>query len=269
VIFDARYIARGWLAVALASTSDRQLPSLNRTVHVELHATGARLVATDGYVVLHSWVPDVEHDLADEPDLDEAPMVTGTAMDPHGRAKGFLAYALKLALALERVGAGDAIDVRLRLNVAGARGDDDRLNPGLPGMEALSVVLEMPDVERVVLDSYDGRWPAWRTVLGGFRPVDASVIALDPEIVGRLAKVGKIHPGALLGWRFGGTDKAARLDVLNAEPPVEGLVMPCRWDFDRNAPRVDDPPDNDNDNDDVADAIEAGVRALNAGGAEP
>lgn len=239
MIFDARYIARGWLTVALASAGDRQLSALNRTVHVEQHAHGVRLVATDSYVLLHCWVPDVEHDLSDQPDLDEAPISFGTAMDPHGRAKGFLAHALKLALAAEKAG-GDDIDVRLRLNVAGAA---DKPAPGLPGLEALSVVIEMPDVERVVLTSYEGKYPGWRSALGDMRPVDTRLLALNPEILGRLCKVSRFHPQALLGWTFGGESRATRVEILQSEPPAEGLVMPVRWDFDRNAPRLDDPND--------------------------
>jgi hypothetical protein len=247
VIFDARYIARSWLAVALASSKDG-LPAYDRTVHIEEHLGGVRLVATDTHVLLHSWVPDVNHKLEDEPELDEVPAVTATAMDPHGRAKGFLAHALKLAAQAEK-DSDDPIDVRLRLRVAGVREEDDRRAPGLPGMEALSVVVEMPDIERVVLDSYEGQWPAWRTVLGGFTAVETDVVALNPDVVGRLAKIGKIHDGALLGWRFGGPEKAARLEVLQAEPHVDGIVMPCRWDFDRNAPRVDPAPPEEDDQD--------------------
>ena len=239
MIFDARYIARGWLAVAVASAADKGRPALHRTIHIEQHATGLRLVATDSYVLLHSFVPDVEHDLKDEPGLDEVPIATATAMDPHGRAKGFLAHVLKLANQAET--RGDDIDIRVRLNVAGVHDDDDRQAPTFSGMEALSVVVEQPDVERVVLESWEGQWPAWRAVLGGFRSVDTETIALNPEIVGRLAKLGKVYPAGLLGWTFGGPEKAALVSVIYAEPAVEGLVMPVRWDFSANAPRVDEP----------------------------
>jgi hypothetical protein len=254
VIFDARYIARGWLAVALASATDKDRPALNRTVHIEEHAAGLRLVATDSYVLLHSFVPDLDHDLADEPELDEAPSVTATAIDPHGRAKGFLAHVLKLARQAEENNTG-RIEVRVRLNVLGARDDDGHRPPSFDGMEARSVVVEQPDVERVMLDSYEGQWPTgWRSVMGGFRPVDTGTIALNPDIVGRLARLGKVHPAGLLGWTFGGKDRAARVEVIYAEPAVEGLVMPCRWDFSANAPRVDEPapPADDEDVEEVA-----------------
>lgn len=241
MIFDALYIARGWLAVRLAAADKgAEMPGFARSMHIEQHAAGVRLVATDSYVLLCSWVPDLEHSIEDEPGLDETPIAVATALDPHHRAKGFLAHALKLATADD----APQIDVRVRLNVGGLV--DDR-RPSLPGLEVRSVVLEMPDVERVVLDCWDGPWAAWRSVLGNLRPVDTRVIALNPDIVGRLAKVGPIHPGSLLGWTFGGPTRPARLDVINSEPPVEGLVMPCRWDFDRDAPRDEPAPPTDVD----------------------
>lgn len=53
---------------------------------------------------------------------------------------------------------------------------------------------------------------------------------------GWLAQLGSLHQLGLLGWEFGGAEKAARLTVLNSHPNVSGLVMPCRWDMDRNEP---------------------------------
>jgi hypothetical protein len=93
--FDAALLARAWLSVALASGNDDKLPVLYRTVAVEEFDHGARLVATDGYVLLRCWVPATESDLAEEPGLDVAPDRTVVAFDPHGRAKGLLAFLLK------------------------------------------------------------------------------------------------------------------------------------------------------------------------------
>ena len=230
MIFDARDIARGWLAVALASASDPDRPPFNRTVHIEEHTGGVRLVATDSYVLLTAWVPDHEHDADPPPELDEAPIASATAMDLDARARGFLAYALKKAKEAEKAN-DEPIPISLRLNVLGAA------EPGqLTGLEAHSVVMEMPGVERLTLQAYDGPWPAWRAILGGFRSLTTDVMALNPEVVGRLCRVQQWHEGALLGWRFGGEEAAAYVDVLRSMPHVEGIVMPCRWDFDRNAP---------------------------------
>jgi hypothetical protein len=239
VIFDARDLARGWLAVALASAGDKENPALSKTVHIESHTGGVRLVATDSYMLLTAWVTDHEHADTEAPGWDEVPISTGTAMDPHGRAKGFLKHALKLAGEGEKTGA-EPINITLRLNVLG------NAAPGqLVGLEAHSVIMEMPDVERLTLQSYDGPWPAWRSVLGGFRGADTGRVAVSPEIFGRLCKVHQWHDFAVLALRLGGEIGAAHVDVQHSRPHVEGIVMPCRWDFDRMEPRPEPTDDGD------------------------
>lgn len=238
--FDARDLARGWLAVALASAKDAQRPVLNRTVFIETFADGARLVATDSYVLLHAWVPDLEHANDPGPGMDEAPSRTAIAIDAHGRAKGFLHHLLRLALKAEKDDQ-PAIEVRLRLDVA----DTDRAaQTTLAGLEARYVVVEQPDTgdeaERLKLLTCEGVYPPWRKLLGNFAPELTTQLALAPDLVGQLAKVGKIHPGSKLGWHFGGENKAAQLTVIDSDPHVEGIAMPCRWDIEANAPRVDD-----------------------------
>lgn len=237
--FDALYLARGWLSIAVASGKDGNRPALDRTVSIEEYLEGVRLVATDSFVLLHAWIPNIEHTDDPEPDLDEAPLSTAVAMDPHGRARGFLGYALALANAAE----DDAppIEVRLRLGVT--LDDPDNPAPAFEGMEPSFVLLELPDLERLKLTTYEGDFPPWRKVLPGFRSEKTTAIALNPEIVGRLAKLGKLNHGRPLLWTFGGENLMALVEVLDSEPLITGAVMPVRWDFDRNAPRVDDEPD--------------------------
>jgi hypothetical protein len=241
MIFDARQIARGWLAVALAASGDKDRPQLFRTVNVEQHAHGVRLVATDSYVLLHAYVPELHHEDDPPPGIDEAPIATCTAMDPHGRAKGFLAHVLKLATTNVDGGPPDPIDIYLRLNVLG----EERTQGTLVGLEARTLVLEQPEVERLVLDVYEGSYPSWRGALGLVAPVVTDRIALNPEIVGRLAKIGKIHPSARLGWTFSGPDRPARIDAIDSDPYIDGLVMPAPWDFAANRPVPTDPDDGD------------------------
>lgn len=244
MIFDARHLARAWLSVALASGTKDSLPAMARTVHIEEDRHGVRLVATDSYVLLTSWVPASDSELEDEPGIDQVPLVTATAIDPHGRAKGFMAHALRLAVRAAKDNL-DPVHLRLRLKVPGVQGDDRP--QGLPGMEAHTVTVEQPDVERLILDSYEGVWPNWRTVLGSHRPIEAKVLALNPELVGRVSKVGDIHPASQLGLTFGGDNRPVKVQVLYAEPAVDGLVMPCRWDFSTDGPWVDQTPDEDDD----------------------
>jgi hypothetical protein len=240
-IFDARQIAQGWLSVAVASGRDKARPQLDRTVSIEAYPEGVRLVATDSYVLLHTWVPSIEHELDPEPELDEAPYATAVVMDPHGRGRGFLAYALGLGRQVDDEAGDPIVEVRLSLGVT--EPDEDPDHPTFEGMEATYVVLELPDTERLKLGTYEGVFPEWRKVLPGFEPVKTTAIALNPEIVGRLSKLGKINQGRPLRWTFGGADQMALVEVLDSDPLITGAVMPVRWDFDRNAPREDDPGD--------------------------
>ncbi len=236
--FDALHLARGWLSVAVASGKDGNRPALDRTVSIEEFAEGVRLVATDSYVILHAWVPNIEHIDDPEPGIDEAPIATAVAMDPHGRARGFLGYALALANAAD----DDAPPVEVRLRLGVTLDDPDDPTPAFDGMEPSFVLIELPEAERLKLMTYEGEYPHWRKLLPGFEPERTTAIALNPEIVGRLSKLGKINQGRPLLWTFGGENQMALVEVLDSDPHVGGAVMPVRWDFDRNAPRVDDEP---------------------------
>ena len=246
MFFDARTLGRGWLAVALASGKDKARPALGRTISIEQFDTGVRLVATDSYVLLRSWCPNLEDELAPEPDLDEPPLASAVAMDPHFRGRGFLGHALTLVAEAEKAGHGESVHVSLELGVIDSD-DDAEWHSTLPGLAALWVVLELPDEERLKLQSYEGEYPNWRNMT--FKPEKTTSIALNPDIVGRLAKLGKIQAGTTLGFEWAGKIGAARLELLDSDPRVVGLVMPCRWDFDRNEPRVDEEPAKDDDED--------------------
>lgn len=231
MMFDAATLARGWLSVALAGGKDGDRPVLDRTVHIEQHAGGLRLVATDTQVLLHAFVPDLDHELDPAPGLDEVPIATATARDPYARGRGFLAHVLKLASGDD----AEPIELRVRLNVLAG----ETAQPAFVGMEAHQVVLEYPDVERQTLDVVEGPYPSWRRLLD-VRPVPTDRVALSPDIVGRLAKIGKVQPLARIGWTFAGEQRAARVEFIDSDPFVDGIVMPCRWDFDANAPAGED-----------------------------
>lgn len=228
-LFDARTLSTGWLSVALAAANDQERPALYRTVCVELFPTGVRLVSVDGFIALHSWVPNAAHSDEPEPDWDEAPATTAIAIDVHGRGRGLLGHLLKLARAKDAV----PFDVRLTIGLL-----PEEEGQTLEGMAPRWVMLDHPDHERVTLPVYEGEFPNWRKVLAGFEPHETDAVALNPEIVGRLAKLGKLHGGVgtPLVWRFGGRDRMALLEVGHGEPSVAGAAMPVRWDFDRDAP---------------------------------
>ena len=240
--FDAPTLALAWLSVAQASGSDVNLPTLDRTVALELYDDGVRLLATDRYVLLTAWVPTLggrEHG----PHVSEVPNRTVVTQDSDARGKGLLGYAIKLAKLgkpAEEKPYGDLV-VELELDVRLPAGVDE--DTPLEGLEPTYAVLTIPDTERVLLPIVVSDYPDWRPLLHDFEPVTTTRIGLPLERLARLGALGKWNAGPLR-WTFGGPDKVALLrlepederrtrDRKGAEhqrrPVIDGLVMPARW----------------------------------------
>jgi hypothetical protein len=241
VIYPATDLARGWLSVGHASSKDKDIPALNRTLSLEQYTTGLRITATDSYMILTTFVPAVDYDHRDEPGPDEVPDAHAVASDAEGRGAGFMSFLVKLAgdyAKLHREMPHVVVRLNVRNMTVGGVGGAQ-----LPGLSPKMVTLEAADLERVDLATYEGQYPPWQGVIEaartGAEPTDR--IALHPERVAALAKVAKVHETGLVGWTFGGEDRPARVDIINSAPYVHGAVMPVRWDLYRNAPRVENP----------------------------
>jgi hypothetical protein len=233
-MFDATLLAKGWLSVAIASSADKERPVLHRTVYIEHYPEGVRLLATDSYIFLRAWVPEIDHESDPEPRLDEVPVSTAIAIDPDARAIGFMKYALKLAhKAAQEM---DSVEITLNLGVV-----DQTASVGTPsfgGMESRWVILEMPDVEKVRLPCCEGVYPNWRLLGANYSAEKTETVAMAPDRLLQIARLAKVH-SAPVGWTFGGDGKVAQIEVVDSEPYVTGLVMPCRWDIVTNGPRVE------------------------------
>lgn len=241
--FDAATLALAWLSVAQASGSDATLPTLDRTVALELYDDGVRLLATDRYVLLTAWVPTVSARDEAAPHVSELPTRTVVTQDSDRRGKGLLDYALKLTK-LGKPGEekfyGDLVvelelDVRLPIEV----GQDQPLE----GLEPTYAVLTMPDRSQEHLPIIVSDYPDWRPLLHDFTAVSTDHIGLPLERLARLGALGKWNAGPLR-WTFGGAGKVARIALVPEEdrlstdlkggkhqrrPLVEGIVMPARW----------------------------------------
>lgn len=241
--FDAATLALAWLSVAQASGSDANLPTLDRTVALELYPDGVRLLATDRYVLLTAWVPTVSARDEEAPHVSELPTRTVVTQDADRRGKGLLEYALKLTR-LGKPGEerfyGDLVvelelDVRLPIEV----GQDQPLE----GLEPTYAVLTMPDRSQEHLPIVVSDYPDWRPLLHDFTPVSTDRIGLPLERLARLGALGRWNDGPLR-WTFGGAGKVARIALVpddertsqdlkggrhQRRPLVEGIVMPSRW----------------------------------------
>lgn len=228
--FDAPTFARAWLSVAQASATKDDVSALSKTIAIEEFLHGVRLVATDRFILLTAWVPELRVAGSDdpyyaEPALDEAPDRTVIAADLDGRGKSLLGYVLSLASRKDKYEHGE-IPIDLTFDV--------RIKPGetepetFEGLEPTYTVLSVPDVERVYLAVVETTYPSWRNVTVGFRAEEAKGIALNPEFVTRVCNVRRWCLGPLV-WTFGGSDRVASVDYPESDPHVTGFVMPTRW----------------------------------------
>ena len=228
ITFDARFLARGWLAVATFSAKDTGSPALSKTVLVEEYPDGVRLVATDRYILMSSWVPALDKEGNPEPELDEAPDSRTIVHDPAGRGSGLMGYLLQLVTKDDGTSIDEQVPVMLRLH--DVRGG---ALPGAPatfdGMERRWVELDFPGCEKVVLEALDVEYPPVHQLLAKFRPKRTSQIGLNPELLARLGKLRSLFPGLHLVWEFGGTESMARLTLFASTPAVRGAVMPVRY----------------------------------------
>lgn len=220
VAFNAAWLARGWLAVAQASGVDKERPVLHKTISVELFADGVRLVATDSYLLLHTWVPALGKE--DQPPRavhDVRCERAEVAMDPHGRARGLLAYALALA------SADGAPTYETHLSIEDADEDEDEV---LDGFGRRCVVLDHEGSECLRLGVFDRAYPHWRGLLEGFAAKRTAAIGLSTDRLGALAQLGKLFPLLPIEWRFGGHERLALIDIPQSRPHIAGAVMPVR-----------------------------------------
>ena len=143
---DAAMLARGWLAVSAVSCTEDERPALDHTVCIEeYHDEGLRLIATDSYRLLVTWVPclpAIEGDpLAEEPPSARVPHATATAVDQYGRAKSLLVHMAQMAAKDEYKG----IEALVRLGVPWQTEDTPKKDLQFDGFSALAVDLEYPD----------------------------------------------------------------------------------------------------------------------------
>lgn len=226
MIYDAELLSRAWLAVASASANDPGRPLLHRTICLEEFKKGHRLIATDGYVLLHSWIPSSGYgdDPTTEPDLDEAPTTTTVAVDLDGRAKALMGYAYSLT----RDEDADYLEARLQVMAAESK------QTALEGMAGRQLVVELPGREKVLLPTFEGEFIDWRHLAIGHAAKATKLVALSQSVLPTLAKLRTWYPG-VVQITLAGQHSALLIEVEGSWPKLEGLVMPARDDREDDA----------------------------------
>lgn len=235
--FDGVQLADAWLSVFAASAKEKHYPELYKTIAIEEHASGIRLLATDRVVLLTAWVPDLDNYYGSPPAIEEAPNRVIVARDADGRARSLLGYVLALAYRDTKPDEYTPGEVQVRLDFdvklpPGAAGTQDVLD----GMDPTFAVLSVPDVEKVYLEVQSTSYPDWRPLIFEHRPRKTADIVVAADVVERLAKIRK-HASGRIKWTFGGRDETALVSFPESDPHVHGVVMPVRTPDDEEKAR--------------------------------
>ena len=231
LVFDAYDLARTWLAVAIAQGDDEGRPELHRATSVEWHHGGVRLVSTDGYLLLRGWVPTKDSD-EPEPPLHREPAAKWVVRDLDKRGVALFGW-LKAATKGQPDGKSEPIDVALSATIA----FDDPTQPVLDAsFAATKFRIETPD-ERLLLDTFDGSFPAWRRFFTDHKPEATATIGVSPAALLRLGGLSKLWGGAVLRLDLSGPLGGVLVTVAAQDCTVEGIAMPARL------ANTDTPPD--------------------------
>lgn len=227
--FDAPTLAHAWLAVSAAAATDKQLPLLHKSIVVEEYLHGVRLLATDRFILLTAYVPNLDHHDDRAWDFADAPENTYILRDADGRARNLLGYVCALAARIEKEEFGDWAPGQLSITLTfGETIPSTSPQAAFEGMDPLYATLSVPDKEKVYLEVVSRDQIAdWRGLFAGHVALSTRQIQLNPDLIERLGKVAKHAPGPLV-WSFGGERRAALVEYAGSDPTVMGLVMPVR-----------------------------------------
>lgn len=197
--FDPLLFARAYDACAALASDDDSAPEING-VHVELFDKGVRLVATDLYALVTTWVPNLGSPYAEQPALSEAPNASFTMLDRHAVLAQVSKHARRAAGAIitdakKRKCAVELPPLTMR---TGKRATPQET---LDGFAGLIVSLTFDTELSGSSDLYEGKYPDWRAL--ALHPDKSAAVGLlfGAELLSRVSAVG-----AMLGSRM-------RLDV--------------------------------------------------------
>lgn len=185
-VLSARQFSRAWANVALAANDDDASP-LYRAICIEAFTgRGVRLVATNSYLLLRSWLGnghDDDYGVTPEPPLDEAPDESIVVLDTDGRAGALMKYLRSVTKKAEDP------DEELRLLVRRENADDNGGQLSLGGNLAGEIAVFGIDLEQVALATFEGSFFNWRKAELPSEPSESNTAAIGPDNLARLGKI--------------------------------------------------------------------------------
>lgn len=216
ISLPAAQVGQAWLPVWCATSDDSDRPILHRTICIEwFDGRGLRLIATDSYVLLTSWLGVTEH--TPEPSLDERPLHTTIASDPDKRGHGLIRYAAACA-AKDRDDDGTYHRTTLTVGPPSSSRKTPALAEDLE-QQVLTIGYEGETVELLIVEA---EYVSWRPLVASTGAAPTEHLAMSPHVLGILAKTGREY-----AWTLSGELGGIRLRSV-AGLPVSGVAMPIR-----------------------------------------
>lgn len=216
----ANKFAAAWLNVTKATADDDPNPTLAAVCLEAISDDQVRLVATDGYWLLRSYIEPGD-DLSDDPGLD----ITGDtilAWDTEGRMTNLMKWVHKVS---KPRGDDPPLITQLELTVTSGEVDD---RPTLDSTLDRQVLVVDTDHEKVRIPIVEHTYPNWRA-LTDQTAEGLDMCALSLQRLGRLGTVRNAVGHAEL--TFNGPRKPVTVHVPG-DPNLDGLIMPVRVDRD-------------------------------------
>jgi hypothetical protein len=257
--FDGPTFARALLAVMAATGDDKNIGTTYKTVALERHLRGVRLVASDSRLMLSAYVPDLEHHYDGPPEPEEPAEHVDVIADRKGRARGLMGHVLALSAETDPEAYAPG-DIEVRVDFRGTRGHErgsGPVQPTLEGMEPEWVTIRVPGREQLNAEIVTNTFPDWRRIALHQSKRTLGVL-LPPEQLEKLARIRKLARGPLevtMG------EKTALVQYPESDPHIAGVLVladpedPDVYQGDRERPDQEQAPPVDPDQTTIEDHI--------------
>lgn len=225
-------LARAWLAVAGAASTDKERPVMYRVVLLELFETGVRLSATDSYWSATAWIGDpidpdepLTSDREPEPPGTVEPLTTLPIVDYDKRIAGLMEYV--------KAQTGKLDDLHPDISVSIGVTDDYDEQPGtMPGLGVDVVRVEIPGAEHVSGHVSEIEYPNIGRLVRDTDEARGKIadLSVAPRILKAIGSACERAGGLICTLRFTGSRHAAiRWQAIDIDPcELYGLAMPLR-----------------------------------------
>jgi hypothetical protein len=222
--------ARAWEAVIQGSGTNKKNSVTYRTIQLEYfeadkdgHGAGIRLISTDSYLYLRSWVAIDPDDTSGEPNAVRDPKETLLVIDADHRGLSLLQYAreqLKKTWAFKAKEEQPDVNPTVLLETRSA----PREQQVLEGMDLQSLVIDFADHETVALPQLGAEFPSWRRLMPAVGSEAAvGFFRIGTDQLSKITKIGKLFDAATPLFTFHGEEQVAEVVIGG----VRGLVKPA------------------------------------------